>query len=383
MKYVDEYRDPQLAKVLSQQIKADIAQLKPRQPLQIMEFCGGHTHTIFRYGIENLLPDEIELIHGPGCPVCVLPRDRIDEAITLAERDNIILTTFGDVLRVPGSTQSLAQAKARGADIRSVYSPLDALAIARKNPNKEIVFFAIGFETTMPNTALTVLQAQREERYNLSLLCNHVTTFPVLRALLETDDSPALDAFIAPGHVATVVGANAFNFVAADYCKPLVISGFEPLDLLQALSLVIKQFIHGRSRVENQYTRFVTPSGNKIGQEAINRVFEARVVRSTQAHATIKHAGVGIRKNYADFDAEQKFRSSAIPIADITTNHCEQVLIGKKRPTECALFGNECQPNHPQGALMVSSEGACAAYFRFSQHQARESTAEPIHSATV
>lgn len=366
MKYVDEFRDPEKAKWLQQEItnllpKIDITE---HRPLQLMEFCGGHTHTIFRYGIEQLLPGKIELIHGPGCPVCVLPMGRVDDCVALAERPNVIFTTFGDAMRVPGSKKSLLQAKADGADVRMVYSPLDALELARKNPDREIIFFALGFETTMPSTALTVLQAEADGINNFSLFCNHITTVPTIKAILDSPDMQ-IDGFLAPGHVSMVVGEHPFDFVADHYQKPIVIAGFEPLDILQSIWMLLKQLAEKQHVVENQYARIVPSNGNAQGMDAISSVFELREYFEWRGLGSIDHSGVKMREEYAAFDAEQKFSVANIKIADPKSCQCGEVLKGVIRPWECKVFGSACTPETPMGALMVSSEGACAAYYNF------------------
>ncbi len=366
MKYVDEFRDPIKAKALIDEIHA----LKDKiyriydKPLQLMEFCGGHTHTIFRYGVEQMLPDWIELVHGPGCPVCVLPMGRVDDCVTLAERPDVIFTTFGDAMRVPGSKKSLLQAKADGADIRMVYSPLDALALARKNPDRQVIFFALGFETTMPSTALTVLQAENEGIENFSLFCNHITTVPTIKAILDSPDMQ-IDGFLAPGHVSMVVGEKPFKFVAQTYDKPIVISGFEPLDILQSIWMVLKQRAEKRCEVENQYVRIVPAAGNPPGLNAINKVFELREFFEWRGLGSIDHSGVKMRGTYSRFDAECKFTVPNIKIADPKSCQCGEVLKGVIRPWECKVFGSACTPETPMGALMVSTEGACAAYYNF------------------
>ncbi len=354
MKFVDEFRDPHKARALFGHIERLLEQI--RRPLQIMEFCGGHTHTIFRYGLEQLLPASLELVHGPGCPVCVLPRERVDVALELATQPGVIFTSFGDALRIPGSTQTLQQAKAAGADIRTVYSPLDALALARRYPKRQVIFFALGFETTMPATALTLLQAEREGMSNFSLLCHHVTTPPILRRLLQ-DPSLNLDGFIAPGHVSMVIGAQAFDFVARDHSKPMVIAGFEPLDLLQALWMLLRQIAQARATVENQYTRVVTSQGNVAAVAAVRRVFQC------SATATSTDAGVRLREPYAAFDAERRFGITAPGVTDLLGGPCGEVLRGALHPRACAAFGTLCTPQHPLGASMVSAEGACAACY--------------------
>jgi len=366
MKYVDEFRDPARAKTLVEQIRA----LEPRLtalrqgPLQLMEFCGGHTHTIFRYGIEQLLPDWIELVHGPGCPVCVLPMGRVDDCVALAERPDVIFTTFGDAMRVPGSRKSLLQARAEGADIRMVYSPLDALQLAKQHPDRQVIFFALGFETTMPSTALTVVQAEREGIDNFSLFCNHITTVPTIKAILDSPDM-RIDGFLAPGHVSMVVGEQPFQFVAGQYQRPIVITGFEPLDILQSIWMLLQQLAEGRCEVENQYARVVPRAGNSPGLEAINRVFELREFFEWRGLGSIDHSGVRMRDEYARFDAERRFAVPNLRITDPKSCQCGEVLKGAIRPWQCKVFGTACTPESPMGALMVSSEGACAAYYNF------------------
>ncbi|MCB1736082.1 MAG: hydrogenase formation protein HypD [Gammaproteobacteria bacterium] len=369
MKLVDEFRDPDKAQALATHIREVLPKVMAdrRRTLQIMEFCGGHTHTIFKFGLEELLPEGIELVHGPGCPVCVLPMGRIDDAIAIAHQPNVIFTTFGDAMRVPGSRQSLLQAKADGADIRMVYSPTDALALARQHPEKRVVFFALGFETTMPSTALTVLQAEKEGLGNFSLFCNHITTVPTIKAVL---DSPAMqiDGFIAPGHVSMVVGEQPFQFVAGHYNKPIVIAGFEPLDILQALSMLIDQFAESRCEVANQYTRVAPPEGNPAGLAAIHKVFELREFFEWRGLGSIDHSGVKMRPAFAQFDAECIFDVPNVRIADPKSAQCGEVVKGVIKPWECKVFGKACTPQTPVGALMVSSEGACAAYYNYGKH---------------
>ena len=366
MKYVDEFRDPEKAKVLLSEIHvlAEKLQKGKSRPLQIMEVCGGHTHAIFRYGIESMLPDAIELIHGPGCPVCVLPMGRVDDCVTLAELPNVIFTTFGDAMRVPGSKKSLLQAKSEGCDVRMVYSPLDALKLAKENPDKEVIFFALGFETTMPSTAMTVLQAEREGVRNFSLFCNHITIIPTVKAILDSPEL-TLDGFLGPGHVSMVIGNSPYNFIADQYNKPLVVAGFEPLDVLHAIWMVLKQMDEGRSVVENQYSRVVPEDGNAVALDAIGRVFELREFFEWRGLGSIDHSGVRMREEYALYDAEKKFVIKSIKIADPKSCQCGEVLKGVIKPWECKVFGGACTPETPLGALMVSSEGACAAYYQF------------------
>ncbi len=377
MKYADEFRDPEKAKTLLREINSLAVKLRKgkQRPLQIMEVCGGHTHAIFRYGIETMLPDEIELVHGPGCPVCVLPMGRVDDCVKLAETPGLILTTFGDAMRVPGSEKSLLQAKSEGADIRMVYSPLDALRIARENPDREVVFFALGFETTMPSTAMTVLCAEAEGITNFSLFCNHITIPATMKAILDSPELE-LDGFLGPGHVSMVIGNATYNFIAQDYGKPIVVTGFEPLDVLQALWMVLKQLDEGRAEVENQYARVVPDNGNAVALDAIERVFELREFFEWRGLGSIDHSGVRMRKPYQAYDAEIKFGIRTVKIEDPAACQCGDVLKGIIKPWECKVFGTSCTPETPLGALMVSSEGSCAAYYQFGD-------VEKIHNKRV
>jgi hydrogenase expression/formation protein HypD len=366
MKYVDEFRDPQKAQFLLKEIGSLVEHIQKgrTRPLYIMEVCGGHTHAIFRYGVETMLPDGIELIHGPGCPVCVLPRGQVDDCVALAKMPGVIFTTFGDAMRVPGSKISLLQAKADGADVRMVYSPLDALRIAKENPDKQVVFFALGFETTMPSTALTVLRAEREGIKNFSLFCNHITIIPTIKAVLDSPDLQ-LDGFLGPGHVSMVIGNSSYRFIAEHYKRPMVIAGFEPLDILHALWMVLKQIAEGRSEIENQYNRVVPDGGNTVALDAIGKVFELREFFEWRGLGSIDHSGVRIRAAYARFDAERKFSLPALKIADPKSCQCGEVLTGVIKPWDCKVFGKSCTPETPLGALMVSSEGSCAAYYQY------------------
>ena len=367
MKYVDEFRDPTKAKALVKAIQQLAATLRTETPLQFMEFCGGHTHTLFKYGIEAMLPDNIEMVHGPGCPVCVLPMARVDNCVSIAEQPNVIFTTFGDAMRVPGTRKSLLQAKADGCDVRMVYSPMDALNLARQQPTHEVVFFALGFETTMPSTALTLLQAAREGLNNFSLFCNHITTPATMRAIL-TDPDLTLDGFLAPGHVSMVIGTQPYDFVVRDYHKPVVITGFEPLDILQALWLLLKQVSEQRAVVENQYARIVPTQGNNAGLAAIQQVYEVRAHSEFRGLGNIGDAGIKIRANYAAFDAEQKFPlAKAISAPATETLKCAEVLRGVLKPWQCPAFASTCNPQTPLGALMVSPEGSCAAYYAYGK----------------
>jgi hydrogenase expression/formation protein HypD len=366
MKYIDEFRDREKAQVLVKEIEALVATIAiaKERPLHIMEVCGGHTHSIFRYGVEGMLPKEIELVHGPGCPVCVLPMGRVDDCVAIAERPEVIFTTFGDAMRVPGSKKSLMQAKGDGADIRMVYSPMDALEIARKNPDREVVFFGLGFETTMPSTALTVLQAESEGVSNFSVFCNHITIVPTLKAILDSPDLH-LDGFLGPGHVSMVIGTAPYEFIARFYKKPLVVAGFEPLDVLQSIWMVLKQIKDGRADIENQYLRVVPDDGNKAALDAVARVYELREFFEWRGLGSIDHSGVRLREEYRRFDAEARFAIPNVKIADPKSCQCGEVLKGVIKPWQCKLFGTACTPETPLGALMVSTEGACSAYYQY------------------
>jgi len=361
MRFIDEYRQSELAKGLAD----EIARLTG-DPLKLMEVCGGHTHTIFKYGIEDLLPPNIEMIHGPGCPVCVIPMGRTDDSISLALHTGVIFTTFGDMMRVPGSKTSLLDAKAAGADVRMVYSPLDALRIAKMNPDRAVVFLALGFETTAPSTAMTVLQAAKEQVENFSVFCNHITIIPALKAMLDSPDLK-LDGFVGPGHVSTVIGTRCYEFVPRDYGKPLVVSGFEPLDVLQSVYMIVKQIVEGRAEIENQYSRVVSRDGNRKAMEAIFEVFEPRDYFEWRGLGSIAHSGMKLRRKYAAFDAELKFPVPGLRIADPKACQCGEILKGVKKPWECKVFGTACTPETPIGSCMVSSEGACAAYYNFGR----------------
>jgi len=361
MKHVDEFRDPAQARALVSRIESLVD-----RPLRIMEVCGGHTHSIFRYGIENLLPKNLELVHGPGCPVCVLPMGRVDDCLAVAAQPGVIFTTFGDAMRVPGSRKNLLQARAEGADVRMVYSPMDALALARDNPGREVVFFALGFETTMPSTALTVLQAEADGIANFSVLCNHITIVPTIKAILDSPDQQ-LDGFFGPGHVSMVIGTAPYEFIARHYRKPLVVAGFEPLDVLQSLWMVLAQLREGRCEIENQYARIVGQGGNAAALRAVGQVYELREFFEWRGLGSIDHSGVRLRSRYAHFDAERKFALPNVRIADPKACQCGEVLKGVIKPRQCKLFGTACTPQTPVGALMVSSEGACAAYYQYGR----------------
>jgi hydrogenase expression/formation protein HypD len=360
MKFVDEFRDP----ILIRQTLAEIAQTVPSdRHVRIMEVCGGHTHAIYRFGLEELLPANIELIHGPGCPVCVLPMGRIDDGVSLAVDRGAIFTSFGDVMRVPGRGGTPLEHRARGADVRMVYSPLDALRLAQQHPDREVVFFAIGFETTAPSTAVTLRRAREINVTNFSVFCNHVTIVPAIRAILESPDM-RLDAFIGPGHVSTVIGCRPYTFMVERYHKPTVVCGFEPLDLLQSILMIVRQLRDGRAEVENQYGRVVPWDGNGAALQAIGDVFELRPYFEWRGLGFLSQSALRIREEYGAWDAERRFEIPAITVTDPKAAQCGEVLKGVLKPQQCKLFGRECTPERPVGALMVSSEGSCAAYYQ-------------------
>ena len=371
MKYAEEFRDPKAAKGLLAQIAQVIDELgaTKEKPVHIMEICGGHTHAIFRYGLDKLTPEGLEFIHGPGCPVCVLPMSRVDECVELAERPEVIFTTFGDAMRVPGTKKSLLQAKAEGADIRMVYSPLDALELARRNPDREVVFFGLGFETTTPSTALSIQQAASEEMANFSVFCNHITVPPPIKALLD-DPHMILDGFVGPGHVSMVIGVEPYRFIARDYGKPIVVAGFEPIDLLQSVLMVLEQMRDGRAEVENQYSRVVQDDGNPVSIAACDDVYEPRPTFEWRGLGEIDSSGLRIREKYVAFDAETKFsigygKGAPRFVPEPEGCACGDVMTGRLKPVQCPQFGKGCTPEMPLGALMVSSEGACAAYYQY------------------
>jgi len=365
MRFTHEFRDGKLGRALADELPALV---EAGRTYKLMEVCGGHTHTIYRYGIEALLPDGVELVHGPGCPVCVLPMGRVDDGIAIARQPDVILTCFGDMMRVPGSHGSLQEARSLGADVRMVYSPLDALRIARENPDREVVFFALGFETTAPSTALTLMRARRDGIRNFSCLCNHVLIEPPLRALL---DAPGLqiDGFIGPGHVATVIGAQAFAFVPGEYRRPIVVSGFEPLDVLQSIRMLLAQLAAHRCEVENQYRRVVSWEGNPSAQAAMAEVFSPRASFEWRGLGSIADSALRISDAYAELDAENRFSVPGAQLADPRECQCGEVLAGEIKPWECRVFGTACTPEHAIGACMVSPEGACAAYYSYGRHR--------------
>ena len=365
MKFVDEFRDPAVISKAADEIRRLV---EPARHYRFMEVCGGHTHAIYRFGLKDLLPSNIELIHGPGCPVCVLPMGRIDDALSIAHDPNVIFTAFGDMMRVPGRQGSPLEHKARGMDVRIVYSPADALALAQKNPERQVVFFAIGFETTAPSTALTLIRAKALGIENFSVFCNHVTIIPAIRAILDSPDM-RIDAFIGPGHVSTVIGCRPYEWIARNERKPIAVSGFEPADILQAIVMLLRQLRDGSAKVENQYTRVVPWEGNRAALKAMAEAFELRPYFEWRGMGFISQSALRIRPGYAAWDAEQRYQVPGIRVTDPKAAQCGEVLKGALRPVQCKLFGKECTPEHPVGALMVSSEGSCAAYCNYEHRK--------------
>lgn len=370
MKYIDEFRDGELAQQIGQRIRAEA---DPQRSYSFMEFCGGHTHAISRYGVLELLPSNVRMVHGPGCPVCVLPIGRIDLAIRLALERDAIVCTYGDTMRVPASDSlSLIKAKARGGDIRMVYSAADALAIARANPQREVVFFAIGFETTTPPTALAILDAQREGLTNFSVLCCHVLTPSAITHILESPEvrqfgTVPIDGFVGPAHVSIVIGSAPYDHFAEEYRKPVVIAGFEPLDVMQAILMLVRQVNRGAAHVENEFTRAVTPEGNLRAQSLVSQVFELRPSFEWRGLGEVPYSALKIREAFAAFDAERRFDLAYQSVPDNKACECGAILRGVKRPTDCKIFGTVCTPENPVGSCMVSSEGACAAHYTYGR----------------
>ncbi len=367
MKFIDEFRDRQLARGLATAIAHEAAK---GRTYRLMEFCGGHTHAIFRYGVQDLMPAKVRFVHGPGCPVCVLPTARLDQAIAMTERYGLILCTYADLMRVPATDrQSLLKAKAVGADIRMVYSTQDALAIARTNRERQVVFFAIGFETTTPPTAVALKQAQAEGLDNFSVFCNHVLTPPAMRAILASaaPEGVAIDGILGPSHVSTVIGSAPYDFVASEFGTPLVIAGFEPLDVMQATLMLIRQINAGRAEVENQYSRAVTPEGNRKAQALMAEVFVPRDTFEWRGLGFLPHSAQRLADAFADLDAERRFPIAVPPSCEVKGCECPAVLRGVKEPADCRLFGTVCTPDNPMGSCMVSSEGACAAYWSYGR----------------
>lgn len=370
MRHVEEYRDGRLARALAARIAGEAV---APAGYHFMEFCGGHTHAISRYGLEDLLPPHVRLIHGPGCPVCVLPIPRIDTAIRLAGRPEVTLCSYGDLMRVPGSKgTSLLKAKAAGADIRMIYSAADAVALAQAEPGRQVVLFAIGFETTTPPTALAIRLAERQGLKNFSVFCNHVLTPSAIQNILESPDVRELgrvriDGFIGPAHVSTVIGSHPYTFFAEEFAKPVVIAGFEPLDVMQAVLMLIRQVNEGRHEVENQYGRAVRSEGNEHAKRDVAEVFELRKRFEWRGLGLVPYSALRIKSRYAHFDAERRFALEDIPARDTPGCQCGAVLRGVKQPTDCKLFGTVCTPETPMGSCMVSAEGACAAHWTYKR----------------
>jgi hydrogenase expression/formation protein HypD len=372
MKYVDEYRRQDLAKALAGSIKREA---RADRQYHVMEFCGGHTHAIFRYGVQDLMPDNVHFVHGPGCPVCVLPIGRIEGAMELALKHEAVVCTYGDMMRVPASKRkSLLKAKAEGADIRMVYSTQDALKIARNNPDREVVFFAIGFETTTPPTAVAIKQAKAQGLTNFSVYCNHVLTPAAIQHILESPEvrdmgTVSIDGFLGPSHVSSVIGSAPYEFFAEEFQRPVVIAGFEPLDVMQATLMLIRQLNEGRHEVENEYHRVVTREGNVKAQALVAEVFELRRSFEWRGLGEVPYSALKIKHTFEDFDAERRFAVEQKRIADVKSCECPSILRGVKKPTDCKLFGNGCTPDSPMGSCMVSSEGACAAYWTYRRFE--------------
>jgi hydrogenase expression/formation protein HypD len=359
MKYMSEYRDPELAKKYLDEIKNTVS-----RPWSIMEVCGGQTHSLVKNGIIEMLPNEITMIHGPGCPVCVTPLHLIDKAVHLALEKGVILCSFGDMLRVPGSKMSLLEAKAKGADIRILYSPLEAVKIAEDHPDKEVVFFAVGFETTAPANALSVIHAHHKGLKNYSILASHVLVPPAMKAVIDDEESK-IDGFLAAGHVCTIMGNAEYYPLSAKYKVPIVVTGFEPLDVLQGILMVIRQLEQSHAEVENQYSRIVKEEGNTEAQKVIAEVFEVQD-QMWRGIGEIPESGFGVREKYAEFDATKKYNVTIEKVQENPECISGQIMKGIKKPYECQHFGKKCKPTNPLGAPMVSSEGACAAYYHFS-----------------
>jgi hydrogenase expression/formation protein HypD len=361
MKYLDEYRDGRIARALASEIQQCCT-----RPWVLMEICGGQTHTIMRYGIDELLPPGLELVHGPGCPVCVTPLETIDKAIALASRPDVTLVSYGDMLRVPGSNSDLFQAKAKGADVRVAYSPTEAVKLASRFPERQVVFLAIGFETTAPPNAMAAWMAKQQGLRNFSLLVSHVLVPPAIRALLTSPEN-RVQGFIAPGHVCTIMGCDEYEALVRDFQVPIVVGGFEPVDILQAVLMLVKQLEAGETRLENQYVRSVSYQGNRLAQKVVGEVFEV-ADQKWRGIGMIPHSGLRLREEYAAYDANRVFDLHLITAEEPAECISAQVLRGLRKPTDCPAFGFRCTPENPLGAPMVSSEGACAAYYRYRRH---------------
>jgi len=376
MKYVNEFRNGEIAAKLA---KAIVREVDREKDYRLMEFCGGHTHAIFRFGIQDLMPENVNFVHGPGCPVCVLPKGRIDNAIQLVQKHDVILCTYADLVRVPASKQmSLLKAKADGGIIRMVYSTQDALNIARQNPERQVVFFAIGFETTTPPTAVAIQIAKQEGLNNFSVFCNHVLTPPAMRHILQQhdDQSANIDGILGPSHVSTIIGSQAYAFCATEFHTPIVIAGFEPLDVMQSTLMLIRQLNSGSITVENEYTRVVTEQGNRKAQALMQDVFELRASFEWRGLGMMPDSALQIRSSYAQWDAEQRFEIEEINSCDVKSCLCPAILRGLNKPTDCKLFGTVCTPENPMGACMVSSEGSCAAYWSYGRFRHQQNASD-------
>lgn len=378
MKYVDDFRDGRLARRIARVIGAEV---RADRRYNFMEFCGGHTHAISRYGIDDLLPDNVRMIHGPGCPVCVLPVGRIDDAVALARRPGVTLCSYGDTMRAPGSRRtSLLKVKAEGADVRMVYSTLDALQIAEQNPDRQVIFLAIGFETTAPPTAATIIEAERRGLENFTVFCNHVLTPSAIQNILESREVRGLgtvpiDGFVGPAHVSVVIGSRPYEYFAEEYQKPVVIAGFEPLDVMQAILMLVRQINDGRFAVENQYIRAVVRDGNRKAQNMVAEVFELRPRFEWRGLGRVPYSALSIKSAFARFDAEQRFAVESRSVPDPKSCECGAIVRGLKKPPDCKLFGTACTPESPIGACMVSSEGSCAAYYTYGRFRAGRASA--------
>ncbi len=372
MRYIREFRDGRVAAALAQALATEVA---ADRDYHLMEFCGGHTHAIFRHGVQDLLPPNISLVHGPGCPVCVLAIPRLDLAVELAERDGIILASYGDMLRVPASRKrSLVKARSGGADVRVITSASEAVSMAQTHPEREVVLFAIGFETTTPATALAILEASQLGLGNFSVYCNHVLTPSAIQSILDSPEvrslgSVKVDGFIGPSHVSTVIGSRPYEYFAREYQRPVVISGFEPLDVLQSIRMLVRQLNAGQAIVENQFSRGVTRDGNVKAQRLVAEVFELRPEFEWRGLGTVPYSGLRIKDAYAAFDAERRFDLVAKPVPENQACQCPAIIRGAKKPLDCAIFGTVCTPRNPIGSCMVSSEGACAAYYKYRHHR--------------
>ncbi|CAA7613351.1 hydrogenase formation protein HypD [Magnetospirillum sp. UT-4] len=370
MKYIDEFRDGEIARRLAAAIAAEA---DPGRDYHLMEFCGGHTHAISRYGLEDLLPANVRMVHGPGCPVCVLPIGRLDAALWLARQPGVILCTYGDMLRVPGSKRvSLLKAKAEGSDIRMVYSTMDALKLAEANPERQVVFFAIGFETTTPPTAVAIRQAEARGLANFSVFCNHVLTPSAITQILDSPEvrelgTVTLDGFIGPAHVSTIIGSQPYEYFAEEYAKPVVIAGFEPLDVMQAVRMLVAQVNDGRHQVENEFSRAVTRHGNEKAKALVAEVFELRKSFEWRGLGVVPYSALRIKEAYGRFDAERRWDVPQDSPPDTKACECGAILRGVKKPADCKLFGTVCTPENPMGSCMVSAEGACAAHWTYGR----------------